>query len=173
MNILTERLMLRPVAAGDVEAVFSFAGDADNARYMMFLPYASKEEVCKAIKSSLREWEKPDPKRRDFILEYNKTAIGEITLYFEGEPGEAEIGWILHPDHQRRGYTYEAVTALMAYARENWGVRRVFACCDSENEASRRLMEKLGMRLKSMSGGRHNRSMPGQERIELVYEMQI
>lgn len=46
-----------------------------------------------------------------------------------------------------RGYGTEYAAALMAIAFDGLGVRRVEANCFADNLASRRLMEKFGMRL--------------------------
>ena len=83
---------------------------------------------------------------------------------------EAELGWVLHRDYWRRGYVTEAALAVMKFAR-GIGVRRIFACCDSKNVASRKTMEKLGMKLVKDDGVRTNRSMGEEVRVELTYEI--
>ena len=62
---------------------------------------------------------------------------------------EAEIGWILAPEHQGQGFGTEAVEALLAICFEQLGLRRVFAGCFADNEASWRLAERVGMRRES------------------------
>ena len=59
---------------------------------------------------------------------------------------------------------------VMDFAR-SIGVRRIFACCDSENVASYRTMLKLGMRLCKDDGVRTNRSMGAEKRVELTCEI--
>ena len=49
-------------------------------------------------------------------------------------------------------------------------MHRFVAMCDSENERSRRLMERLGMRRVPGVGKRKNRSSD-EERLELTYEI--
>ena len=84
----------------------------------------------------------------------------------------AELGWIIHPGYHRRGFAYEAAHALIGYASEELGIRRFYAHCDTENTASGRLMEKLGMTLTEEHGGRKNR-LSDEERREYQYEMNI
>lgn len=79
---------------------------------------------------------------------------------------------MLHKDYWRRGYVTEAALALMEFAR-SIGVTRIFACCDSENVASFKTMEKLGMRLVKADGVRTNRSMGEEVRRELTYEVKF
>lgn len=57
---------------------------------------------------------------------------------------EIEIGYVIHPQYQGRGYATEAVHAVIAELRE-MGFRKVTAGYFSENTASLRVMEKCGM----------------------------
>jgi RimJ/RimL family protein N-acetyltransferase len=50
------------------------------------------------------------------------------------------------PAHQGRGYATEASRALVAHAFEHYGVHRVYGRLEPRNEASARVLEKLGMR---------------------------
>jgi RimJ/RimL family protein N-acetyltransferase len=59
---------------------------------------------------------------------------------------QAELGWVLDPAYGGRGYATEAVRALLRVCFEDLGLRRVVALCFYDNEASWRLMERVGMR---------------------------
>ncbi len=61
----------------------------------------------------------------------------------------AEIGWCLAPDSQGQGYAEEAVRQVITYAFGTLGVRRVVAELFADNLPSRRLCERLGMRLEA------------------------
>lgn len=50
------------------------------------------------------------------------------------------------PPHNGRGYATEAVRALLDIVFDELQLRRVTASCFAANEASWRLMERLGMR---------------------------
>ena len=65
----------------------------------------------------------------------------------------------------------EAAQGVIGFAK-SIGVKRVFAGCDSENVASYKTMEKLGMHLRE-KGTRTNRSMGDEVRVELIYEMSV
>lgn len=172
-EIRTERLTLRPVTMGDLETTHAYASDLENTRYMMFLPYASLEETARAIEKAVDEWRKPEPAFCEFAIVKDGLHIGGITLYIVEDRTVGELGWVLSKDHWNRGYVTEAARAMIPYAREKWGIRRLFACCDSENEASQRVMEKLGMHCTVRDGRRTNRSMGDEARTEWVYEMPI
>lgn len=59
-------------------------------------------------------------------------------------PKEIEIGWHLSPSVWGRGYATEAGRRVLEHAWEI-GIPRVVAVADVENEASHRVMERIGM----------------------------
>lgn len=63
---------------------------------------------------------------------------------------QAEVGWVLDPSMHGRGLGTEFAAALVDLAFDGLGVRRVEAACFAENLASRRVMEKIGLRLEGV-----------------------
>lgn len=63
---------------------------------------------------------------------------------------QAELGWVLEPSVQGRGFGTEFAAALLHLAVEGLGVRRVEAGCFAANLPSRRVLEKIGMRLEGV-----------------------
>ena len=172
MQIKTERLVLRPICACDLQTTHAYASDPENTKYMMFLPNQSIEETAAWLRESQAMWQSPAPHHLELAILLEGRHIGSVTLYpLDG--GRVELGWILNKAHWGHGYALEAARAAIDYAREQLGARLVFAQCDSENEASYRLMERLGMRRVSCLGGRKNRSTGDMERFELTYEVEI
>jgi RimJ/RimL family protein N-acetyltransferase len=72
--------------------------------------------------------------------------IGHVNLIVDAANRQGEIGFLFHPDHQGRGYATEAGRALLAVAFEEYGLHRVYGRLEPRNEASARVLEKLGMR---------------------------
>lgn len=171
MELHTLRLTLRPADTTYLHTTHAYAGDLENTRFMMFLPYATLEETAQMLRSAEDEWGKALPERYEFVILLEGKHIGGITLYMQEDRSQAELGWVLHKAYWRRGYVTEAARALIDFAREQLNVRRIFACCDSENVASYKTMEKLGMRLADDQGRRSNRSMGDEVRRELTYEV--
>ena len=90
------------------------------------------------------------------VVEHDGVVVGDLMLRVQdawsqaeaaeqGRGTQAELGWCVAPAHQGQGYAVEAVRELLALAFE-LGVRRVEAGCFAENLASRRVMEKVGLR---------------------------
>ncbi|MEP7136341.1 MAG: GNAT family N-acetyltransferase [Chloroflexota bacterium] len=68
-----------------------------------------------------------------------------------GKTGRAttEFGlfYAISPSHQRQGYASEAAQAMVDYAFQNLGLKRVIATTDFDNYGSMGVMRKLGMRV--------------------------
>ena len=170
MQLTTPRLTLRPADLTMLASTHAYAGNLENTRFMMFLPYATEEETAAMLRAAEAEWQNPLPAQYEFAVFLGDAHIGGVTLYMMEDRTEAELGWVLHRDHWRKGYVSEAAVAVMDFAR-SIGVKRIFACCDSENIPSYKAMEKLGMRLIKTDGVRTNRSMGDEIRTEWTYEL--
>lgn len=60
--------------------------------------------------------------------------------------GELEIGWRIRADEWRKGYAFEAASAVLDYAFDRLNTARVLSRAAARNIASQQLMEKLGMK---------------------------
>lgn len=66
-----------------------------------------------------------------------------------------DIGFAFLPEFERNGYGFEAAAATMRYGREKLGFTEVFAITTLDNDASGRLLERLGFDIDKVidSGG--------------------
>ena len=74
---------------------------------------------------------------------------------FHGPPdasGTVEVGYSVVPGYRGRGIAAEATGALIEHAFASPAVRRVVAGCLEGNDASRKVLEKLGMQHTGSSG---------------------
>ena len=152
--ITTERLVIRPIEIGDCDAVHRYAGDP-SIDMMMFLPNETIEETKKFVEFAVSEWAKEDPEDMEFVVLLNGEIIGGVNLEKCEEEKTYEIGWTIRQDHRGKGYATEAAKALKDYAFEELNAEKVQAHCDSRNQASEKVMKKLGMTLVDDSGTRH------------------
>jgi RimJ/RimL family protein N-acetyltransferase len=73
--------------------------------------------------------------------------IGDIGVCVHGpEKGHAELGFTLAADWQGRGLAFEAVCETLVLLFENTDIDRVIAITDARNDASVRLLERVGMK---------------------------
>src|SRR2546429_3570308 len=85
---------------------------------------------------------------RLIVLRETRTVAGSINL--KGQPresGDVEIGWGVNPEYRRQGIATESAREVIAWAFDQEGVRRIIATIPEDNIASRRVAERLGMRL--------------------------
>ncbi len=83
----------------------------------------------------------------------DRAIIGDIG--FHGPPDQAgtvELGYVLTPAYWGQGYATEAARTLLAAILARPTVRRVIANCDARNSGSIRVLEKLGLRVRSRIG---------------------
>lgn len=105
-------------------------------RYWSSLPHDSLEQTREWLASMVED--EPGV-REDFIVERDGRAIGKAGCY-----RLPEIGYILHPDYWGRGFATEALTAVIAHIFAHHAVEALKADIDPRNEASIRLLERLG-----------------------------
>ena len=149
LPIETERLRLRPFSRGDVDAVFAYRQRDDVARFLFDEPM-SREACAEAVQ--MRTTQTSWHTEGDKILlaverKQDHAMIGEVSLILRNEIArQGELGYIFSPDYHGHGYATEAARGLMEVGFEQAGLHRIYARCDARNEASYRLMERLGMR---------------------------
>lgn len=160
--IETERLILRPLAMGDVDDLHEYQSHPEIVRYIPW-PERTREQVIEALekffasgKSELKEngdfillaWELKEDSRAADLPGYRPgKVIGQSNLGFKSLDDQcADIGWVTHQDYQRRGYAFEATHALIKYGFENFPLHRIIADIDTRNPESAAMAEKLGMR---------------------------
>ena len=89
--------------------------------------------------------------------------------------GRIEVGFSVIPAWQGRGLATEALKKVLEYLTENEGFSCVTAWCASENEASRKVLEKAGMQLvRTETAGLIVRTeTDGSSDTEIVYDKLI
>ena len=168
IEIITKRLLLKPLGSEYLQTVATYAMDSDNTRYMVHLPNESIDETASFLKNVDKEWEKEDPEFYEFAVIYQNEHIGAVSIYFEN--GIGELGWIINKKYQGKGFAYEAANSLVKYFAANFGTTHFIAHCDTENTASYKTMEKLGMIRTDEHGGRRNR-VASRDSFEYKYEL--
>jgi RimJ/RimL family protein N-acetyltransferase len=78
----------------------------------------------------------------------NGKMVGHVFLSKEFNPDFLiyEIGYMLNPKYQGKGYATEACHRILQYGFEDIKAHRIIATCDPGNIASWRLLERLNMR---------------------------
>jgi RimJ/RimL family protein N-acetyltransferase len=72
--------------------------------------------------------------------------IGDLAFKLKDDGRQAEIGFTFDRKYQKKGYALEAVGSLLDYFFKKLHLHRVIAITDEQNQASWKLLEKLGFR---------------------------
>jgi RimJ/RimL family protein N-acetyltransferase len=148
--LMTERLLLRPLQPDDVEALYSYQSRPDVCRYIPYEP-RSRQTIGELIADPTRNRQALDDEGQALLLaavsRSSHAVVGDLMLRWASRRSRsAEIGYVFSPDHWGNGYATEAARALVMMAFDGLGVHRVFARVDARNEASVRVLQRLGMR---------------------------
>ncbi len=148
-QLLTERLVLVPFSDEDAPALLAQWNDLEVRRYLFddeAVPLSVVQEQIAASRGNfsrlgcgyftLRLREAPDD------------VIGFAGLRSFGDPERIELLYALLPRYWGRGLATEASRAVLDHAFRDLGLSEVWAGADPPNEASFRVMERLGMSLR-------------------------
>ncbi|GAA4734934.1 GNAT family protein [Amnibacterium soli] len=147
----TERLLLRPIdPVGDIDAMHAYRSREDVCRYIPPVP-VTREQLAATYADPERSrsvlTEAGQILALAIVLRETGRFVGDIILIWSKDhPSNGEVGYIVDPEHQGRGYATEAVRAVLALAFDGFGLHRVVGRIDARNPASGRVLTKAGMR---------------------------
>ena len=150
--IETDRLLLRPYVAEDWAHVHTYAAIPEFSRFEAWGPN-SVEDTKRFIAACIASMSEHPIRGYQLavVLREEDRLIGGCTLKRKRvEFHEAFVGYAIHPDFQRKGFATEAAAALVEFGFDSLRLVRIYAECNALNVASRRVMEKLGMRMVSV-----------------------
>ena len=143
----TKRLRLRPFRASDAKALHALYGDAENLRYWSTGPSPDLDSTRKMLRWHISFhpfhyalWAVEEKKSRKVagMINYHRRDMREK---------RADMGWLLLPVFQGKGYMAEAGRAVLRHVLDDLGVHKVEAQIRRENKPSANLARRLGFRL--------------------------
>ena len=139
----TSRLLCRPLTENDWTFFLTLQKDPDVMRFVA--DTRTEEEIRIAFNSRLPEWSPGSPHWLCLVLcdKASEAPLG-VTGYIHENNECAEVGFLLAPEAQGKGYGTESLHAVCDFAFTTGGLHRLTACVTAGNEASRRLLEKVG-----------------------------
>lgn len=144
-ELLTERLRLRELEAGDLDFLAELLSDPE---VMRFYPQTySLEEARGWLNRQLARYARDG---HGLWLVEDRAAgqpIGQVGLVHQQLPwgSEPEIGYLIHRPFWRRGYATEAATAVRNLAFTTFNLPQVISLVRPVNIPSQGVARKLGM----------------------------
>lgn len=144
----TERLVLRPYVEADAVDLFPHASNPNSTKYTLWEHHKSIDDTLMFVRdyASGRYAEGvPEPLAICLKSDVNRKSIGSCGCFWASHPNRTlELGYWLAEPYWGRGIVAEAAAALVGYSFETLAPKRIQARVIGENEASKRVLIKLG-----------------------------
>ena len=144
---MTERLILRPLAPDDLDEMSALLGDAE--ALVHWGDPLDRAGAWDWIERNVARYEEAGIGRCAVVLRESGELVGDCGLIptTVEDVAEIELGWIVAASQQGRGIATEAGAAWRDHAFADLGLGRIVSMISEDNTASRRVAEKLGLRI--------------------------
>lgn len=169
----TERLVLRRFTEDDIDLLTELDSDPEVMRLLTGRPSTRARIATKVLPSILRDYARP-PGLGTFAAHARPELefLGWIELRPDDEPpGSAELGYRLRRAAWGRGYATEGALALVRHAFSTTPTTVIHAETMAVNSASRRVMEKVGLRFAETFHLDWAHPLPGAEHGDVRYTL--
>jgi RimJ/RimL family protein N-acetyltransferase len=140
----TDRLLLREFVPDDLEAFCRLVSDPDVTRFTGD-GGKSRDEVKQGLEERVfADYRKYGYGRWATVLKATGRVIGFAGLKYLDEVDAVDLGYRFFKEYWGRGLATEASAAVLRHGFESLGLERVIGITDVENQASIRVLEKLG-----------------------------
>src|SRR6266516_1458424 len=144
----TERLVLSHLSPEtDVEFILRLLNEPSFVRYIGDKNVRTREDaLAYLVDGPIRSYEQNGFGLYKVELKANGQPIGISGLVKRDTLPDPDIGFAFLPDYWNKGYAFESAAAVMKYAREVLQLDRVLAITSPDNQASAKLLGKIGLR---------------------------
>jgi RimJ/RimL family protein N-acetyltransferase len=149
----TERLVIRPWEPDDRPAFTAIMSHPEVTHYVHGGKPYSEAEVDEWFARQARQLAEHGVCMGALIEKSTGTLAGLAGTQPLGTTGNLEIGWILAREAWGRGFATEAGAAAMKHVLETLARPRVVAIIDPDNEPSKRVAARLGMKYEARYTG--------------------
>lgn len=152
MSIIeTERLQLYKVSLDDTPFIVELLNEPSFLKYIGDKGIRTAEDAVKYIKKEfLGSYEQRGYGLLLVKLKDGNVPIGICGIKKRDSLDLPEIGYAFLSKYRSMGYATESARAAIDYARKEIGLKRVAAITTPENEASIRVLEKIGFHFEKM-----------------------
>ncbi|HEY9433560.1 MAG TPA: GNAT family protein [Blastocatellia bacterium] len=144
----TERLVLREIVQADAEDLFHIFSDEETMRYWSCLPYKSVDQAHRLIEGLAKAPLAGVGINWAITLRGDERLVGKCG-YNEWRKAHrrGDISYIVAREQRGKGVVSEALGAMLDYGFDHMNLHSVEAGVTPGNEASTRMLQRLGFRL--------------------------
>ena len=139
----SERLFLRNLQKEDGKMMVSYRKDPDCARYQRWED-TSPAAVARLIRDHGQDVCLSEKEEQHFAVCHGDGLVGDLSYFYTEMDRCVTLGITISPEHQRKGYAFEVLSAVVQAVGERYPELDIVALIDRENAASVALFEKLG-----------------------------
>ena len=139
----TQRLRLDNLRTEDVKRILAYRNDPDCARYQRW-EAVSAEAVADFVKGFADCTWLSKEEEQHYAIRAGEILVGDLAYFYNEEDRCVTLGITVAPEHHRKGYARELLSAVVAAVRSAYPELDIVALIDPENEASIALFEGLG-----------------------------
>jgi ribosomal-protein-alanine N-acetyltransferase len=141
----TPRLLLRPFSHADATDLFAIYSDPQVYRHVPIGGWKVLDESHQQIARAVNMMTSGEGLRFAVERREDTRVIGDVLVFnFANEGTRAELGYALAREAWGCGYVTEALQPLVEFAFRNLQLRRLGAIIDPRNEASAKVLRRLG-----------------------------
>lgn len=144
-RLTTDRLLLRPLTLEDAGALNRLNADPQVMRYIGPLQDSVEKTRRYLMDGPMADYHKYGFGRHAMLHRASGEFIGFCGLKYLPELDEVDVGYRLLPAYWGQGLVTEAARETMRFGREDLGLKRIIGLAMPDNQASIRVLEKLGM----------------------------
>ena len=146
LNLESERLRLRPLAATDVDDLHRLFTQPGVRKFLWDDETIPRERTAGVVERSTASFATQGFGLWAVSSKDREGLIGFCGFLHFHDPPQLELLYGIAPDHWNKGLATEAAIAMIGYGFEVLGFERIEASTDALNAASVRVMERAGMR---------------------------
>jgi RimJ/RimL family protein N-acetyltransferase len=148
IQIVSERLMLRPIQLADSDLIFKYRANSVINQYQGWIPKTIEDVHDFISKQTSPEINLPGSWFQFVIMKKDDLElIGDIGVHFLDFAGwQIELGITLSENHHGNGYATEALTEIISFLFNQMNKHRIIASIDPRNLKSIQLFKRLGFR---------------------------
>jgi RimJ/RimL family protein N-acetyltransferase len=150
-TLSTPRLVLRELIPADAPFILVLLNDPDFIRFIADRGVRSVDDATRYIEQGPRAMYARHGIGLMLVeLREGGLPVGICGLLRREGLDDPDLGFAFLPEHRGKGYAAEAARAALAHGRGELGLGRILAITSLDNDASGRLLEKLGFRLEEI-----------------------
>ncbi|MBT4736829.1 MAG: GNAT family N-acetyltransferase [Candidatus Marinimicrobia bacterium] len=146
MIIETDRLTLAELQIEDAPFILELYNDPDFIKFIGDRGIGSLSNAEQFIETGPRASYAEHGHGLYLVQLKDGTSIGICGILKRDNLDDPDIGFAMLPEFRKNGYTFEAAQAAIDDGRNRLGLQRIVAIASPDNNASIRLLEKMGMR---------------------------